>query len=102
MKTKLGQRIVDSAVILGFLFGCMGMALVLSATATSTNAVPENAFKRKKPSLTKKVIQKHNCKQVYRTPPSWVCDWDGDGGKMQTYVYLTPNVEEMPFMQPPE
>lgn len=101
MKTKRARSIVDFAVTLVFLFGCMAMGRVLSATATSTSAVRENAFK-KNPRLTKKAIQRHNCKKIYRVPASWVCDWDKGGRKMQTYVYVVPNVEELSFMQPPE
>jgi len=102
MKTKRGRYIVGFAVILGFLSGRTDTVPVLSASTTSTNVVLENATKKKKPSLTKKVIDNHNCEQIYKIPPSWVCNWSGDAGEMQTYIYIVPNVETMSGMQIPE
>ena len=45
------------------------------------------------PVLNKKAIMAYDCVRKYYQPPSWVCNWSGKGGDMQTHVYISVNTD---------
>ena len=45
----------------------------------------------KTPVLNKEAITAYDCVRKYYQPPSWVCNWSGERGDMQTHVYIAPN-----------
>ena len=49
----------------------------------------------KTPVLNKKTIVAYDCVRKYDQPPSWVCNWSGKGGDMQTHVYIAPNKDKI-------
>ena len=94
----------DIAGIVGILVlrsGFMGMGLVLFVTVISTSAVLESVLKKTRPTLTQSVINKYDCKKVYKIPPFWKCNWAGKKGEMQTNVFVIPNVDIVEFRDAP-
>lgn len=84
----------DTVVFLAFL--CL-FTVVVSVQIVETRlmnvALVSNVVSHpwKTPVLNKKTIVAYDCVRKYYQPPSWVCNWSGKKGDMQTHVYIAPN-----------
>ena len=95
MITKKKRHLVDSAVMLAFLFLFMVTVSVKIAETTSTNVALGNAvsYPWTTPILNEGVLPSYGCRQKYKMPPVWVCDWNSEQGEMQTYISIIPNID---------
>ena len=95
MITKKNRDLVDSAVMLAFLFSFTVAVSAKIAETQSTNVVLGNVVNHPwtTPILNEGVLPAYGCRKKYKMPPVWVCDWKGKHGEMQTYIYLIPNIE---------
>jgi|TARA_R110000824_G_scaffold108146_1_gene254902 hypothetical protein len=94
MITKKNRQLVDTVGMWAFLFLFMAVASVEIAKTQSMNVALANnvSYPWMTPILNEGVLPAYGCKQRYKLPPVWVCDWRGEQGKMQTNVYITPNI----------
>ena len=94
MITKKNRQLVDTVVMLAFLFLFTAVANVEIAKIQSMNvALASNVSDPwTTPILNEGVLPAYGCKQRYKLPPVWVCDWRGEHEKMQTHIYITPNI----------
>jgi hypothetical protein len=86
----------DTVVFLAFL--CL-FTVVVSVQIVETrlmNAVLVSnvvSYPWTTPVLNKEAITAYDCVRIYYQPPSWVCNWSGERGDMQTHVYIAPNTD---------
>jgi len=88
----------DTVVLLVFLILFMVAVSVQIAETRLTNvALVSNVVSHpwKTPVLNKKTIVAYDCVRKYYQPPSWVCNWSGEKGDMQTHVYIAPNTDKI-------
>ena len=94
MIKKMRELDADTVVLLVFLILFMVAVSVQIAETRLTNvALVSNVVSHpwKTPVLNKKTIVAYDCVRKYYQPPSWVCNWSGKKGDMQTHVYIAPN-----------
>jgi hypothetical protein len=94
MIKKKNRQLADTVVMLAFLFLFTAVANVEIAKIQSMNAVLGSNVSDPwtTPVLNSESIPLYGCKRKYNQPPSWVCDWNGKHGKMQTHIYITQNL----------
>ena len=98
MIKKMRELDADTVVLLVFLILFMVAVSVQIAETRLTNvALVSNVVSHpwKTPVLNKKTIVAYDCVRKYYQPPSWVCNWSGKGGDMQTHVYIAPNKDKI-------
>ena len=103
MITKKNRDLVDTVVTLVFLFSFMVVVSAKIVETQSTNVVlVSNVVSHpwKTPILNEGVLPAYGCKQKYKLPPVWVCDWEGEHGEMQTYIYIIDNIDNIDIEHP--
>ena len=98
MIKKMRELDADTVVLLVFLILFMvAVSVQIAETRLMNVARVSNVVSHpwKTPVLNKKTIVAYDCVRKYYQPPSWVCNWSGKGGDMQTHVYIAPNKDKI-------